>query len=129
MDMVYAVIGLALFQFYVFSILVGRARVKSGLDAPKVTGDEMFERYYRVHYNTMEQLVTFVPAILLFANYIHTMSAWILGLIYLVGRTQYFRSYIADPAKRGPGFILSALPITIMLLGGTGGALVSVFTG
>ena len=129
MNMVYAVIGLALIQFYVFCILVGKARVQTGLDAPKVTGNEIFERYYRVHYNTMEQLVIFVPAILLFANYIHTLSAWILGLVYLVGRTMYFRAYVADPSKRGPGFILSSLPSTIMLLGGTGGAIWAAFTG
>jgi glutathione S-transferase len=67
MDMVHAVIGLALLQFFVFAGFVGRARVKSGIEAPAVTGDPTFERYYRVHYNTMEQLVVFIPAILLFA--------------------------------------------------------------
>jgi len=129
MDMVHAVIGLAVLQFFVFAGFVGRARVKSGVEAPAVTGDPMFERYYRVHYNTMEQLVIFIPAILLFATYIDTLWAAILGLVYLVGRVVYFRAYIGDPAKRGAGYGLSMLPVTILLLGGLGGAGWAVISG
>lgn len=127
MDMVYAVIGLALLQFFVFAGFVGRARVVSGVEAPAVTGDPMFERYYRVHYNTMEQLVVFIPSMLLFANYISASVAAILGLIFIVGRTLYFRAYIKEPSKRGPGYGLSMLPMLILLLGGLGGAVWSVF--
>jgi glutathione S-transferase len=129
MDMVHAVIGLAVLQFFVFAGFVGRARVKSGVEAPAVTGDPLFERYYRVHYNTMEQLVIFIPAILLFATYIDTLWAAILGLIYVVGRIVYFRAYIADPAKRGAGYGVSMLPVIILLLGGLGGAGWAVLSG
>ncbi|UCG74158.1 MAG: MAPEG family protein [Chromatiales bacterium] len=128
MAFVHAVIALALIQFMVYGILVGRARIQYEIPAPAITGHEIFERYYRVHYNTMEQLVQFIPAILLFAYYVNAPTAAVLGLVFIVGRVVYFRAYIADPAKRGPGFGLTVLPTTIMLLGGLGGAIWAAFS-
>lgn len=122
MAIVHVVIALAVIEFFVFGALVGRARVKSGIDAPAMTGDAILERHIRVHYNTMEQLVAFIPAILLFATYVSTTAAAALGLLFVVARIMYFRAYIADPKKRGPGFGLSVLPTMIMLIGGLGGA-------
>jgi len=129
MDIVHFVIGLALLQFFVFGGFVGRARVKYGVKAPAVTGDPIFERYYRVHYNTMEQLVTFIPGMLLFGIYINATVAAALGLLFIVGRIIYFRAYIADPAKRGPGFGICMLATSILLLGGLGGAAWSAVSG
>jgi hypothetical protein len=123
MALVHTVIALALIQFFVFGILVGRARVLYEIPAPAITGHEIFERYYRVHYNTMEQLVKFVPGMLLFGYYINATAAAVLGVVFIVGRVVYLRAYVADPAKRGPGFGLTVLPVTILLLGGLGGAL------
>jgi len=37
----------------------------------------------------------------------------------------YLRGYVADPAQRGTGFALSALPQLVLLLGGVVGALVA----
>jgi uncharacterized MAPEG superfamily protein len=128
MDMVYIVIALALLQFFVFGGLVGRARVKFSIDAPAVTGDPMYERYHRVHYNTMEQLVVFIPSMLLFGVYVSSLAAAGLGLVFIVGRVIYFRAYLADPASRGPGFGLTMLPTFILLLGGLGGAIWSAAT-
>jgi len=128
MDMVYIVIALALLQFFVFGGLVGRARVKFSVDAPAVTGDPMYERYHRVHYNTMEQLVVFIPSMLLFGVYVSSLAAAGLGLVFIVGRVVYFRAYLADPASRGPGFGLTMLPTFILLLGGLGGAIWSAAT-
>ena len=128
MDMVYAVIALALLQYFIFAMLVGRARVMNKVEAPAVTGNETFERYYRAHYNTLEQLIIFLPAILLFANYISPLWAAILGIIFIVGRTIYFRGYIQEPKKRAAGFGLSMLPNLVLLLGGLGGAVWAVMT-
>ncbi len=128
MDMVDIVIALALLQFFVFGGLVGRARVKFDIAAPAVTGDPIFERYHRVHYNTMEQLIIFVPAMWLFGEYVSSQVAAGLGLVFIVGRVIYFRAYLADPAKRGPGFGLTMLPTAILLLGGLGGAIWSAAT-
>jgi len=123
MSIVHAVIALALVQFFVFAGFVGRARVKYDVKAPAVTGDPIFERYYRVHYNTMEQLVVFIPGMLLFGLYVSAPAAAVLGLIFVAGRFIYLRAYVADPSKRGAGFGLTALPVMILLLGGLGGAL------
>lgn len=122
MAIVHVVIALALIQFFFFGILVGRARIEYEVPAPAITGHEVFERYYRVHYNTMEQLVKFVPGMLLFGWYINATAAAILGLVFIAGRFVYLRAYVADPAKRGLGFGLTALPTTVLLLGGLGGA-------
>ena len=129
MEIVYVVIALALLQFFIFGGLVGRARVKSGVNAPAMSGDPIFERYFRVHYNTMEQLVVFIPGMLLFGYYVNTTAAAVLGLVFIVGRTIYLRAYVADPPKRGPGFGLTIIPNGLLLLGGLGGALWSVFSG
>jgi len=62
MEFVAFVIALALLEFAVFGMLVGWARGKYGVAAPAVSGHPVFERYFRVHQNTLEQLVAFVPA-------------------------------------------------------------------
>lgn len=122
MAYVAVVITLALIQFSVFGMLVGRARGQYAVKAPATGGHEMFERYFRVHYNTMELLVVFVPAAWLFGLYVDPRWATVLGAIYLVGRIVYIRSYIEDPAKRSLGFGLSVLPTLLLALGALIGA-------
>jgi hypothetical protein len=41
---------------FALSVNVGRARTRYGIKAPAVTGNENFERAYRVQMNTLEQL-------------------------------------------------------------------------
>lgn len=118
MELVSAVSLLAILQFSVLGLLVGRARGKYGVAAPAVTGDEHFERWFRVHYNTLERLVVFLPALWLFGYYVGQYYAAGLGCIYLIGRLLYASAYVKDPAKRGLGMIISELPIWIMLTGG-----------
>ena len=122
MELVYVVIGLALIEFWAFALLVGIQRVKQKVDAPATTGNPVYERHHRVHYNTMEQLIIFVPSILLFASYISVTWAAGIGAVYLVGRIVYLKGYVADPKKRSIGFMLSWLPCTILMFGGLGAA-------
>ena len=89
MTYVEIVLALALLQFMVFGIAVGRARGKYQFPAPATTGNEMFERYFRVQMNTLEQLVVFIPAIVLFAHLVDPRWAAGLGAVYLIGRTLY----------------------------------------
>ena len=127
MNVVAVVIGLALVEYFVFGILVGRARQQYGVAAPAMSGHPIFERYMRVHQNTLEQLVVFVPSMLMFGLYVSGTLAALLGLVWIVGRVVYLRGYVADPAQRSTGFALSALPQIILLVGGTIGALVRSF--
>jgi uncharacterized MAPEG superfamily protein len=122
MEPVAVVIVLALIQYVVFAMLVGWARGKFGVKAPAVAGHEIFERYFRVHQNTLELLVAFVPAAWLFGTYVDATWAALLGLVYLVARVLYLRGYVADPAKREIGFALSILPVFVLLVGALWGA-------
>ena len=106
----------ALLQFIAFSMAVGRARASFGVAAPATSGNELFERYFRVQANTLEQLLVMLPAMWLFALRVDPHWAAGLGAVYLVGRTIYFRSYTRDPKSRGLGFALTVLPTLVMLL-------------
>ena len=123
MAYVQIVLALALLQFIYFGLAVGRARGIYKCPAPATTGNEMFERYFRVQMNTLEQLVVFIPAIFLFAMKVDPRWAAGLGAVYLVGRVLYFTSYVRDPAKRGPGFGLTFLPNLVLVVGGLIGAM------
>ena len=113
---------LAIVQFIIFSMLVGAARGKYGIKAPAMTGNEHFERAVRVQMNTLEQLVCFLPALLIAASYWPQTYVAGAGLVYLVGRTLYRQAYVADPAKRGLGFALTVLPTMVLVLAGLVGA-------
>ena len=68
MELVAIVIGLALVQYVYFTLRCGQTRGRLGIPAPATTGAPEFERRLRVQENTIEQLVIFVPALLLFAQ-------------------------------------------------------------
>jgi glutathione S-transferase len=107
------VVILALFEYFAFGVAVAMARGRYKCPAPATTGHEMFERYYRVQMNTLEQLVIFIPAIVLFA-WLYDPH-WAAGVIWIIGRLVYFRSYVRDPRTRALGFALTSLPSLGML--------------
>ena len=117
MEFVAIVIVLALLQYFVFGMLVGKARGTYEVHAPAISGHPVFERYYRVHQNTLEMIVMFIPSIVLFSYLVRPDIAAAIGAIYLIGRIIYLRAYIADPGKRGLGFMVSVLPVLVLLLG------------
>lgn len=117
---------LAVLQFVFFSALTGRARGRSGLKAPAMTGDEGFERMYRVQMNTLEVLVAFLPSLFLASRYWPPYLPIFLGVVYLVGRFLYWRAYVRDPAGRGLGFVLSMLPAVGLALLALAGILLSL---
>lgn len=109
------IIIIALFEFFAFGFAVARARIRYNCPAPATTGNEMFERYYRVQMNTLEQLVVFIPATVLFAWVFDPRWAAALGTVWIIGRLVYFRSYVRDPRSRALGFALTAIPSLSML--------------
>jgi uncharacterized membrane protein YecN with MAPEG domain len=122
MPYVHIVIGLALIEFLYFGFEVARARGRYKVAAPATTGNEIFERYFRVQMNTLEQLVLFIPSILIFGQYFSPYLAAALGVVFLIGRLVYLFGYVKDPKKRETGFVLSAAPTLILLLGAIIGA-------
>jgi glutathione S-transferase len=123
MPYVHLVIVLALVEFVVFGFAVGRARTRYDVPAPATAGHEVFERYYRVQMNTLEQLVLFLPAIVLFGRYLSAPIAAALGVLFIVGRALYFHGYVRSPEKRHFGFGLSFFPNVALLVGALVGVL------
>src|SRR6266542_3103028 len=109
MNYVHIVAVLAVAQFFFFGSLVSSARSKYGVKAPATTGHELFERAFRVQMNTLEQLIAFLPALLIAGLYWSNPIIAGIGVVYLAGRFLYGHQYVADPAKRGPGFLLTVL--------------------
>jgi len=118
---------LALLEYFAFGFLVGKARVTYGVKAPAMSGHEMFERYFRVHYNTLELLVMFVPAMWIAAMYWNPLWIAAVGAIYLVGRVLYLQGYVRDPKTRSIGFGLSMGPILLLVLAALVGVVRSLF--
>ena len=118
MEYVAIVIIITLIEYVVFAILVGRARGKYNCPAPASSGDPIFERYYRVHQNTSEQLLAFLPAIVIYGYYGNPMIAAGVGLVFPISRLVYLQAYVADPAKRGRGFIPGFFATAFQLIGG-----------
>jgi glutathione S-transferase len=112
---------LALILFGVVTVNVGRARAKSGIKPPQMSGDPEFERFLRVQQNTLEQLVLFLPALWLFAFVVNPIGATILGTVWVLGRILYAWGYYQAAEKRGPGFAVSLLTTVVLLLGALGG--------
>jgi len=117
MELVAIVVIVALIQYTIFGALVGKARGTYNVEAPAVSGHPVFERYYRVHMNTLESLMLFIPSIFLFGMYVNSQIAAILGIVFIIGRYIFFRAYVKEPKSRSLGFALTMLPSAIMALG------------
>lgn len=129
MELVILVACLALIQYIYFSVNVGRARMKYGVRAPAMSGHPVFERHLRVQQNTLEQLVIFMPVQFMYAWSADNMQwygseiAAALGVVWLIGRGLYARSYVKEPLSRGVGFMMTIIPSMLMI----GGTLAAVF--
>lgn len=113
----------ALLIFFGFSTVVGMARGKFNVPAPQTSGHPEFDKRNRVHLNTLEQLVMFIPAIVFAAPVLGDPIAATIGLVWCVGRLLYARSYYVDPAKRSLGFALTMLPTFILIGAAAWGAI------
>jgi glutathione S-transferase len=65
----------------------------------------------------------------MFGFYVNAEAASGLGMLYIVGRTIYFFSYIRDPKKRSLGYGLSAGPVTVLLIGAVIGTAMALVRG
>jgi glutathione S-transferase len=117
MEYTAAIILLSLAQYLVFTVRVGAARSKYGVEAPHTSGNENWERLFRVQQNTLEQLVVFVPAMVMFGMYVSALWVLVPGVLYLVGRQLYSWEYLKDPKSRGPGMALTLLANAALIIG------------
>ena len=107
----------ALLVYVGLSLAVGRQRMRHGVKAPTMDGPPEFMRAVRVQMNTLEQLALFLPALWLFALAWGDRPAALVGVVWPLARLLYARSYMADPARRGPGFVAAFLAALVLLLG------------
>ncbi len=122
MSLIATVAALMLVEYFVFAMLVGVARGKTGIEAPATTGDPRLERILRVQMNTLEQLIIALPSMWIFGLYISETWGAGLGLVFIVGRVIYCMGYVSDPKKRGPGFLIGYLATVVLMFGGLYGA-------
>jgi len=111
---------LSLLVYFAMSLGVARARSKSGIAAPVMTGDPILERAVRVQSNTLEWLPIFLVSLWLFALYWNDLVAAAVGVVWILGRLLYWRGYIADPARREAGFLVQTLACAVLLFGALG---------
>ena len=110
-------VSLAMLLVYFWTgILVARARARLGVPAPATQGPDEFNRIFRAHVNTLEQLALGLPAFWILAQITRTQFAVGLASIWLVGRILYVLGYSAAAEKRSLGFTLTALPTLAAIL-------------
>ncbi|HET7779045.1 MAG TPA: MAPEG family protein [Rudaea sp.] len=129
MAWVHLVALLALLECFFFAYAVGKARETYQLRAPATTGNENFERYFRVQQNTIEQMILFLPSLFIAAVYWPAQWVAALGAVYLVGRIVYYHAYVRDPRSRGLGFLLSSAPIILLVVAGAIGVVRVLLSG
>ena len=109
---------LVILLYFFMSSVVGRMRGRHNIAAPAVTGHPEFERAFRVHANTLEQLVLFLPLLWL-ATVLYRDVAWLpalFGLVFLIGRIVYMQRYMSEPKSRGPGILIGMLAMLGLLV-------------
>ena len=108
---------LALLLYFATFMNAGWARGKYGVKAPATTGNEYFERAYRVQMNTLEQLAFFLPSMWLYALVLNDIGAAVGGVIWVIGRLIYALAYAKNPSSRGLGYGISFLAAVGLFLG------------
>jgi uncharacterized MAPEG superfamily protein len=126
MEYVTLVVILVLAEYLYFMGAVGKARQTLEIKAPATTGNEQFERYFRVQANTVEQLIVFIPAIYLAAMFAHEIAAALTGCLFLIGRALYSRAYVNNPDKRTLGMVMGYIATVLLLLGALVGVVKSI---
>jgi uncharacterized membrane protein YecN with MAPEG domain len=122
--MLTALVTILIGLFCIYLIFrVGGLRGKHNIIAPSVVGHPEFERGYRVQLNTLESMPILLPALWIATAYIEAITwlplPWLpaaLGLVWILGRILYAQGYIADPAKRSTGFLISGIAQVLLIV-------------
>lgn len=112
---------LAVLLLFGTAALVGRARGKYGVQAPATTGHPVFERFFRIQMNTLENTVVFLPSLWLFSYYASAKWAAVIGFVWLGSRLWYAVGYAREAKARAPGFLVCAMCNGVLALGALGG--------
>ena len=111
-----AVTLLAVLILLAFAIGVARTRRRVNIYPPAMMGAPELERALRIHGNTVEQIVIFLPALWLAALYFQGWAPPVIGLVWCLGRIIYAIGYSRDANARFPGFFLTIFPTLILVV-------------
>ncbi len=117
-DMLYTAIVtiLTVLLFFWMGMQVGRMRARHGIKAPAMTGHDEFERAVRVHMNTMEGAMAFLPALWVAEIWFGGWIPPVAGFVWVVGRVIYMLGYMAAPEKRETGFLIQAIALVVLII-------------
>ena len=112
---------LVLMQYLFFGALVAKARLSEQVNPPAVQGSAAFNALYRVHQNTMERLVVFLPLLWMAGQFwpAPAVAAW--GAVFVLARHLYWKGYVKSPAERKAGNVLSMVVMAGLLLANLAG--------
>ena len=113
----------SLLVYTAFVGLVGSARGRFNVPAPATSGNADFERRLRVQMNTLEQLVSFLPALWIFSLVLSPVWGAALGGLWILGRIVYAIGYFQAAEKRTVGFAITQTANASLLIG----SLVGIF--
>ena len=99
---------LAVLITFLASGRVSQMRMKHGIHGPATVGHPDFERAFRAHLNTVENMILYIPLLWMAAFFYGGQLPFWVGLVWIVGRGLYIIGYATnDTRKRGPGALLS----------------------
>ena len=127
MELVYVTILLALVEYMIMGGLVGFARAKHKIAAPAMTGNAEFERTNRVHVNTLENLIIFIPSVWIFGAYTSPRWAAALGFVFVAARAVYAFGYLRAAEKRSVGAGITGIVNVVLVVGALVGLLLEAF--
>ncbi|XP_066572794.1 leukotriene C4 synthase [Amia ocellicauda] len=116
-QMVYvaAVTVLGVLEQGYFSLQVIYARRKYSVSPPSITGPPEFERVFRAQANCSEYFPIFITIMWVTGLYFSQAVASLCGLLYLIGRFQYFQGYSKSALGRLAPLYFSAKMLWILI--------------
>ena len=94
---------LAILLTFLASGRVSQMRGKHGIHAPATIGHPEFERAFRAHANTVENLILYIPLLWMAAFFYGGQLPFWVGLVWIVGRVLYIVGYArTTPANAHP---------------------------
>jgi uncharacterized membrane protein YecN with MAPEG domain len=107
---------LAVFVTMALGGYAGYLRDTLKIAAPATTGHPKFERAFRAHANTVENLVLVLPLLWVASVFYGGQIPFWLGLLWVVSRIVYAIGYLQENTQwRGPGAIIGFLALLGLL--------------
>ena len=108
---------LAVIVTFMLGARVGYMRARHKIEAPATVGHPEFERAFRTHANTVENLILFLPLLWVASVFYGGVIPFWLGILWVVSRLIYAWGYSRQNTQmRGPGMGLGFLSLIGLLV-------------